>query len=300
MSKYLLLLIWINNLVAGVIPHKFDYELSVATIFNNDAPWLKEWIEYHKIVGVDHFYLYNNGSTDNFEEVLKPYIKEGSVTLLDWEYGPEGGETYAWVHSTQIPCYNHAVKMTRLKTRWLAIIDTDEFLVPLEHDNMKDFLKKYEKQGAVFLNWVCYGTSNIWDIPSDKLMIETLVWRSHMDDECNKQGKTIMQPRHVTEVVMPHYCACQNKFPLTHTDGSNYNYAKTSCFSGAVINHYHTRTLTFFWNEKIPRKLRMDNMPVTPARLNAMLNVGNKVLDQNGPIQKYVPRLRKKVLSHKN
>ena len=60
------------------------YYLSIATIFRNEAPYLKEWIEYHLMMGVDHFYLYNNMSEDNYLEVLNPYIEHDIVTLVDW------------------------------------------------------------------------------------------------------------------------------------------------------------------------------------------------------------------------
>lgn len=33
------------------------YYLSVCAIFKNEGPILKEWIEYHLLVGVDHFFL---------------------------------------------------------------------------------------------------------------------------------------------------------------------------------------------------------------------------------------------------
>ena len=58
-----------------------SYELGIVTMFRNEANYLKEWIEYHRLVGVDHFYLYNLGSTDRYLNVLRPYIKEKIVTL---------------------------------------------------------------------------------------------------------------------------------------------------------------------------------------------------------------------------
>ena len=45
-----------------------SYNVSACAIFQNEAPYLKEWIEYHRLIGVEHFYLYNNGSTDNYDE----------------------------------------------------------------------------------------------------------------------------------------------------------------------------------------------------------------------------------------
>ena len=39
-----------------------------------------EWIEFHRLVGVERFFLYDNGSTDDHREVLAPYVEEGIVT----------------------------------------------------------------------------------------------------------------------------------------------------------------------------------------------------------------------------
>ena len=38
----------------------------------------REWVEFHRLVGVERFFLYNNFSEDNHMEVLAPYIEEGS------------------------------------------------------------------------------------------------------------------------------------------------------------------------------------------------------------------------------
>lgn len=48
---------------------KLKYRISLCLIFNNEAPFLKEWLDYHIVVGIDHFYLYNNNSTDNYIDV---------------------------------------------------------------------------------------------------------------------------------------------------------------------------------------------------------------------------------------
>ena len=64
-----------------------QYKVSIGAIFKNEALYLKEWIEFHRIVGVEHFYLYNNNSDDNYREVLEPYIKRNIVTLVGADRG---------------------------------------------------------------------------------------------------------------------------------------------------------------------------------------------------------------------
>ena len=66
----------------------FSYELVVASMFYNEAPYLREWVEYHRMAGVDHFWLYNDNSTDNWEEVLLPYMEEGLVEVFNWPIYP--------------------------------------------------------------------------------------------------------------------------------------------------------------------------------------------------------------------
>ncbi len=56
--------------------------------FKNAARFLPEWIEFHQIVGFEHFYLYNNNSTDDYLSALRPYRDEGSVTLYEWPFTP--------------------------------------------------------------------------------------------------------------------------------------------------------------------------------------------------------------------
>ena len=93
------------------------YNVSICAIFKNEAPYLKEWIEFNNIVGVDHFYMYNNNSEDDYEAVLKPYIKSGLVTLIDWPQNQK-----------QMECYQTCIKDFSGETKWLGFIDIDEFI----------------------------------------------------------------------------------------------------------------------------------------------------------------------------
>ena len=36
------------------------YDVTLCAIFRNEALFLKEWIDYHRTIGIEHFYLYNN------------------------------------------------------------------------------------------------------------------------------------------------------------------------------------------------------------------------------------------------
>lgn len=40
------------------------FALAVCAIFKDEAAYLREWLDFHLLMGVEHFYLYDNGSSD--------------------------------------------------------------------------------------------------------------------------------------------------------------------------------------------------------------------------------------------
>ena len=58
--------------------------LPVATMVKNQRRWLREWIEFHHMMGVDHFIIYDNNSTDLTIEVVQVYIDRGLVEWIPW------------------------------------------------------------------------------------------------------------------------------------------------------------------------------------------------------------------------
>ena len=112
---------------SSVLSQPKKYNLSICAIFKNEGRYIKEWIEYHRLVGVDHFYLYSNNTSDRSLNVLKPYIKKGLITLVNWpglfsDVSEE--ETYKWALSTQIAAYENAIHYKALnETKWLTIVD---------------------------------------------------------------------------------------------------------------------------------------------------------------------------------
>jgi hypothetical protein len=62
---------------------KKKYEIAVCAVFANEGRYLKEWLEFHLLMGVQHFYLYAGESTpgDPWKAVLKPYEDEELVSF---------------------------------------------------------------------------------------------------------------------------------------------------------------------------------------------------------------------------
>lgn len=224
----------------------------MTAIFRDEAPYLKEWIEFHRLVGVEHFYLINNLSEDHYKEALEPYIKKGLVDLIEWPY--EHLEMSDW-NVIQCKAYEHVLSLVKGKVKWLAIIDTDEFLFPVKSKNLKKFLSKYEKYGGVAVNWQVYGTSFISKIPDDKWLIEMLRWKLPEQDPINKHVKSIVRPEYVVGCDNPHYVVYSQKKGQVTSDRVPFEgaFSPSIQVNAIRINHYTIRDEHYLHTQKLPR-----------------------------------------------
>lgn len=235
------------------VPTKEKYEVSVVAIFQSEARFLKEWIEFHKTVGVQHFYLYNNLSTDNYAEVLAPYVEEGLVEVIDWPYKSQKIEDW---NTIQCKAYMDGIERTKKVSKWVAFIDTDEFLFPLQTNNLALFLKDYEEYAAVGVNWQCYGTSNIPRILPSEFMIERLIFRAPTLAANNYHIKSIVQPKRVVDCSNPHFFKYKHQYAAVNESKKELKGPKSEEveIKKIRINHYWSRDLDFLLNDKLARQ----------------------------------------------
>ncbi len=124
-------------------------ELSLCLICKDENSYLAEWLDYHILLGVDRFYIYDNGSQVPIRETLAEYIARGWVVVVD--IAGKGMQLYA---------YDHALRTFGGNTRWMGFIDTDEFLVPKTTADLKEFLKAYDAYAAFSVSSVFFGTNH--------------------------------------------------------------------------------------------------------------------------------------------
>ena len=235
----------------------FSYEVGIACMFRNFGPYVKEWIEYHHMIGVDHFWLYNDASTDNSVEMLKPYIDQGLVELLYWNDGKK-----AWV-PRQIKAYQDALTKAKGSVTWLAMIDSDEFLFPTHNTSLPECLNShFSKSAGVYANWRNFGTSKIY-LSSNEPMLSRLVHCSMKSHSRNAVGKSIIRPElcDVSRMWSPHFCPLLPGYTWTNGEGN-----QTLVIDGddlktdgqhhegfLRINHYAFRDEKYFQEYRLPR-----------------------------------------------
>jgi Glycosyltransferase family 92 len=218
--------------------------LSICAIYRDEASYLREWIEFHRLVGADRFYLYDNLSSDDHEQVLAPYVETGLVSITSWSQTP--GQTLA---------YDDCLERHREDSRWIAFIDVDEFLFSPSGRPLPEILPDYEGAPAVAVNWVTFGTSGHRTAPPG-LVIENYLERS---TEPSRQTfvKHIADPRRTVRCVTPHRFLYEDGFAVTEKheplDRPPYGRTDTVSLSRLRINHYYTRSQEE-WSRKLDER----------------------------------------------
>lgn len=268
----------------------YPYQLSVIAIFQNEGRFLKEWLDFYRVLGVEHFYLFNNLSEDNYEEVLKPYIKAGLVELYDWPYVSQPGNESDWT-AIQSAAYRKGLELANGKSKWVALVDTDEFMFPKQKDNLIEFLKDYEECSGLLINWQLFGTSHVARIPDHQLMIETLLMQSPIQAEVNKNCKSIVRPEKVKYCTNPHsvvyYAWTYSVDPDKKVFFGDFHQSRPVNIEKIRINHYWPRDEEFFYTNKLARNKNWGNKKQACVQIN---EEANQLI--NTEILLWVPRIR--------
>ena len=204
------------------------YFLSLCVIIKDENN-LIEFILYHWLIGVEHFYIYDNDSNPPIKNILHHYIFKKICTIIDFPGKAQ-----------QINSYNHCIKNYRDATKWLCIIDGDEHIVPKKHMSLRDFLLEYDNYHAIGINWVIFGTS-FHEKKQKGFIIDNYRYSS---DKSDKHIKSIFKPQYVKNCYNQHYIELYN--PLKYVDpdkniifGPFNNNGNNNIIQ---INHYFTKS----------------------------------------------------------
>lgn len=295
---YLIILIFFAPLEGSIFPrennhsHKRQCDVSIAAIFQNEGPYLKEWIEYHKLIGVKHFYLYNNLSQDSFEEILQPYVEKGEVELFDIPVKLSDVTLYLkW----QIAAYDHALMLSREKSKWLACIDIDEFICPIKANNLGQFLQNYEYAGGLTINWVMFGTSGVYDLLPGELAIDKLTRRFPLEWKENRMVKSIVRPKYTERCLDAHTFKYAGSIFAVYPNHQRFSHTPPYTIPPVDeirLHHYWYRTEKFFYETKLPRR-KVWAEKRTLEEFNEEMKLSNSVQDH--AMERFVAPLKKRM-----
>lgn len=215
---------------------------SICLLIKDENEYINEWLEWHINIGFEHFFIYDNGSKTPIEKsVLEQYLPY--CTFIDYSTG---------YRSLQVDCYNHALRHYGHLTKWLAFIDTDEFIRTIDGSNINDFLKDYDDVDGLYIRWIMYNANGL--LRKDSRPQRERFTQVSTYNKWRPCGKSLIRPDKV-RIMGTHFPAgVIGKCKIV--DGCR-NPKRTGMepFFGEdkiVIDHYFTRSLEE-WKEKAIR-----------------------------------------------
>lgn len=131
----------------------------------NEAPYIVEWVAYHRAIGFDNFLIYTNDCTDGTDLVLQRLDKMGIVqhrNNSNWK--GRSPQTYALENAPQEEVLKNA--------EWVAHIDVDEFVnVRCGNGTLDDFFAAVPLATNVAMTWRLFGHGGVTDL-DDRPVIE--------------------------------------------------------------------------------------------------------------------------------
>ena len=174
--------------------------LAACTIYRNAASYLAEWIEFHRLFGVQRFFMYDNGSTDEHRDVLAPYVGDGVVVVHDWPmpFAGRHGKGRALPRA-----FDHCLQTHREGARWIAFMDLDEFLFSPSGTPLPELLSEYEGHAAVCVSRAEFLSSGHRARPAG-LVIENYVHRRRVRPDDHVPVKSIVDPKRTVFALGSH------------------------------------------------------------------------------------------------
>jgi Glycosyl transferase family 2 len=230
-------------------PALHPIHLAICGIVRDEAPYLLEWIAWHRLIGVDHFVLFDNESNDGTTVMLKALAKAGIVDHVVW---PNITDMAA-----QRPAYMAGLARLGWRCHWVAFIDADEFLNPLQQETIPQILADYDLAAGLVVPWRLFG-SNGHQGQGDDLVIRRFTHRAEAGDPLNHSVKTIVQARLVArpDIHTPQLLAGSLVDELGVLCGSQGHPDRHAVPAAKrlVLNHYFTKSREEWYHKRLRGK----------------------------------------------
>ncbi len=255
--------------------------LGITAIIKNEAPYIREWIEFHKLQGVTKFFIYDNESSDDIRKILEPYIKNGEVILK-----------YIKGRGVQAKAYNDSLNKNRNKVLYMAFIDIDEFITPIKDDTVVQYLKEFERRhkkfDALCINWLIHGFNGHFH-KKDGLIIENYK-KCDRREERNNHVKTLLNPRSAIMTYHPHFFIYKAGAVILNTKGEKmYGPFNPPLYDEILINHYYTKSF-----EEYKERLKKGKADLSkPALIDWAPNALS--YDNDNSVEKFIQPLKEKL-----
>lgn len=232
----------------------------IITLVKNEHLYLKEWIEYHLNLGVEHIFVFEDIDSDSHKDITNLFGDKVTLNNIYSILNEANGRKALDLKKTKKRNVQHTYLKSALnyvkslnKFEWCFVIDADEFLtLEKENDTLDDIFSLYDKYDAFIMLWQCYGANGFLKKPDykDKGVVETYTQASTQKiDEPQYRVKTCYR---LTKYESDFYYNAH--LPSSVCNWCNTNHKKnelTATHSKIYIRHYITKSLEeYVWKRK--------------------------------------------------
>lgn len=218
------------------------FNLSICLIIKDEGEYVNEWLEWHVGIGVEHFYIYDNGSNPP----ILNFIGEKYRSLCTIVEAAD---------MTQTDAYDDCISKFGHENEWIAFIDTDEFIRVIDGRTIQEFLLEFPRDvDAVALRWNVYGADGQRE-KRDAPVRERFLHTVDTYPRNLPQSKCIIRPARITNMCAHYPVTMKNQHFLVVNERGEEIFGATSpkiTNDIVVVDHYFTRSLEE-WEEKINR-----------------------------------------------
>lgn len=166
---------------------------AICMIVKNERPYLVEWLAWHRLMGVQHFYVYDNDSDDGTSALLELLDDLGLLKRIHFPRPPSG-------RPLQLDAYRDCINRFGHRHDFVGFIDADELVVPKAAPSIPALLAKVPADhSALALHWKCFGSSGHTET-SDLPMVERFVQAARSKNINNNWVKSFVRPQYLEEV----------------------------------------------------------------------------------------------------
>lgn len=214
-------------------PVSIQHRVCACTMVRNQARFLQEWIMYHARIGVDRWFIYDNNSDDDIENIIESLVNQNyKITRHLWP----------WI-KTQEAGFAHCALRAQDLCEWVAFIDVDEFLYLPSGVRLETLIRNQtSKPDVTELRISChnFGPSGLKKIPPEGVMVG---YKCRLG--LPERHKSIVRPEKLNPslINMVHHFDLKDGFKYVNVDRNL-----------MVINHYKFQVWEVF-KEKFYRRV---------------------------------------------
>ena len=167
--------------------------LTLGTCWKNEDSYALDFIKYHRSVCIEKFVIFDR----EYNHIAKMFENNNDIEVIHYPDVEGNNHQEAW---------GQLIRYNQRKTKWLALIDADQCLVPVKTNDVKKILKDYEDFASLQINWKSFGSSH-HETRTEGSLYERFLLTCLNDNVYNYHTQFICQPDRTIGIktAEPHY-----------------------------------------------------------------------------------------------